>query len=143
MLFEAKTKNERSIETILDNTMVIDTFKDKFRSDDTFQVRTMLSRTQKGSQHFIVTSARDVYEARGFSSVKSIAEVAIRGDRLRFTVNPARQFPNSVLDGFVEKVEHSVALYMKKIFSVHVNSNKSQTNDKREPERNGTYYNRR
>ncbi|MGP2446594.1 hypothetical protein [Pantoea ananatis] len=130
---EARTKSQRSIETILDNTRVIDTIDARSLFPDTVQVRRMLSRTQKDSQHFIVTLLSDVKRATDTAVVKPLAEVAIRGDKLRFTVKPKKQYPNlCVNEEILHLIEKSVASYMKNYFSanIHFSEDNNQVSKK-------------
>lgn len=118
---EARTKNKRSIQTILDNTRVIDTIEPRSLFPDAVEIRRMLSRTNKESQHFIVTLASDVRHAQDSMVVKPLAEVSIRGDKLRFTVNPKKQYPDLLIsEETLNMVERSVASYMKNNFSAYI-----------------------
>lgn len=94
---EVRTKNKRSIQTILDNTRVIDTIEPRTPFPDAVEIRRMLSRINKESQHFIVTLVSDVRRAQDSMVVKPLAEVSIRGDKLRFTVNPKKQYPDLLI----------------------------------------------
>lgn len=127
---EAKTKSQRSIHTILDNTRVIDTIEPRSLFPDTVEVRRMLSRTHKDSQHFIVTLLSDVKRAQDTEFVKPLAELAIRGDKLRFTVKPKKQYPNLCLNEEVlHLIEKSVASFMKKTFSAQIFFSEDKTQD--------------
>ena len=118
---EARAKSERSIHTIMDNTSVIDTIKLRSLSPDTVEVRRMLSRTHKESQHFIVTLFSDVQRAQDTEVVKPLAELAIRGDKLRFTVKPTKQYPNLCMtDEIISLIEKSVDRFMKATFSTKI-----------------------
>lgn len=86
---QAKTKNQRSIQTIRDNTNIIDSFESR-SFPDTVEVRRMFSRTQKDPQHFIVILKNDLKNAAVTTVIKPFAEVAIRGKKLRFTVKPKK-----------------------------------------------------
>lgn len=130
---QARTKSQRSIQTILDNTSVIDRIETGSLFPDTVEVRRMLSRTHMESQHFIVTLLSDIKRAQGTTVVKPFAEVAIRGDKLRFTVNPKKQYPNlRVSEDLLHMIEKSVASYMKDKFSAHIHfsDNKNQDSKK-------------
>lgn len=121
---QAKAKNQRSIQTIRDNTSVIASLEPRSLFPDTLEVRRMLSRTQKDSQHFIVTLKSDLARAKDTTVVKPFAEVAIRGERLRFTVKPEKQYPNMhVSDDIIHMIEKSVAKFMEKYFSASVHFN--------------------
>jgi len=115
---EANTKSQRSIHTIMDNTRVIDTIEpQRSHFSDTVEVRRMLSRSHKESQHFIVTLLSDVNRAQDTEVVKPFAELAIRGDKLRFTLKPQKQYPNlCVNDNILHMIEHSVAAFMQNCF---------------------------
>ncbi|WP_199781135.1 hypothetical protein [Cronobacter malonaticus] len=127
---QAKTKNQRSIQTIRDNTKVIASFEPRSMFPDTVEVRRMLNRTQKDSQHFIVTLKSDLKRALDTTVVKPFAEIAIRGDNLRFTVKPEKQYPNlSVNDDVIGMIETYVADYMEKNFSAHVNHREAKIQD--------------
>ncbi|MGV8925268.1 MAG: hypothetical protein ACOH2G_06290 [Ewingella sp.] len=130
---QAKTKSQRSIHTILDNTSVIDRLEPRSLFPDTVEVRRMLSRTHKESQHFIVTLLSDIKRAQDTTVVKPFAEVSIRGDKLRFTVNPKKQYPNLLVsEDLMYLIEKSVASYMKDKFSalIHFSDNKNQDSKK-------------
>ncbi|EKN3468770.1 hypothetical protein [Yersinia enterocolitica] len=130
---QAKAKSQRSIQTILDNTSVIDRFEPRSLFPDTVEVRRMLSRTHKESQHFIVTLLSDIKRAQDTTVVKPFAEVAIRGDKLRFTVNPKKQYPNLLVsEELLHLIEKSVASYMKNNFSarIYFSDNKNQDSRK-------------
>ncbi|APS32147.1 hypothetical protein AB6D30_17420 [Pectobacterium brasiliense] len=117
---QAKTKNQRAIQTIRDNTSVIDRFE-LHPFSDTVEVRRMLSRTQKDSQHFIVTLKSDVKRAAETTVVKPFAEIAIRGDKLRFTVKPKNQYPNlHINDDILFMIEKSIAKFMASNFSSQI-----------------------
>lgn len=122
MLFDAKAKSVRSIETLRDNTKVIDTFTERYRSDETFEVRRILSRNLQASQYFIITSLKSVQEAKEFSPITSFAEISVRGNHLTFIVHPARQFPNHKWECFLKKIEKSVSHYMKQKYDIHTAS---------------------
>lgn len=127
---EARTKSQRSIQTILDNTRVIDTIEPRSLFPDTVQVRRMLSRTHKESQHFIVTLLSDVKRAYDTTVVKPFAEVAIRGDKLRFTVKPKKQYPEMLVsDELLHEIEKSVASFMKDNFATKINFSDLKTKD--------------
>jgi len=115
---EAKTKSQRSIHTIMDNTCVIDTIEpQRSQFSDTFEVRRMLSRSHKESQHFIVTLQSDVKRAHDTEVVKPFAELAIRGDNLHFTVNPNKQYPDMRVNRKVlHMIECSIASFMEHHF---------------------------
>ncbi|MDT0178150.1 hypothetical protein Q9R34_19180 [Enterobacter sp. BRE11] len=118
---EAKTKSERSIHSIMDNTSVIDTIEPRSLFPEAVEVRRMLSRTHKESQHFIVTLISDVQRALDTQVVKPLAELAIRGDKLRFTVKPTKQYPNlCVTEEIIHQIEKSVASFMKDKFSAQI-----------------------
>lgn len=138
---EAKTKSQRSIHSIIDNTRVIDTIELSSLFLDTVEVRRMLSRTHKDSQHFIVTLLSDVKRAQHTEVVKPLAELAIRGDKLRFTVQPKKQYPNlCVNEEILHFIEKSVASFMKDNFAAQIFFSNDKT---REAKRNGTYCNQR
>lgn len=127
---EARAKSQRSIHTILDNTRVIDIIEPLSLFPDTVEVRRMLSRTHKDSQHFIVTLLSDVQRAQDTEVVKPLAELAIRGDKLRFTVKPKKQYPNLCLNEEVlHLIEKSVASFMKNTFSAQIFSSEEKTQD--------------
>ncbi|MBY4890622.1 hypothetical protein K5Y32_22045 [Pantoea sp. DY-15] len=127
---EARAKSQRSIHTILDNTRVIDTIEPRSLFPDTVEVRRMLSRTHKDSQHFIVTLLSDVKRAQDTEVVKPLAELAIRGDKLRFTVKPKKQYPNLCLnDEILHLIEKSVASFMKDTFSAQIFFSEDKTQD--------------
>ncbi|WP_072931932.1 hypothetical protein [Nissabacter archeti] len=127
---EARAKSQRSIHTILDNTRVIDTIETRSLFPDTVEVRRMLSRTHKDSQHFIVTLLSDVKRAQDTEFVKPLAELAIRGDKLRFTVKPKKQYPNLCLNEEVlHLIEKSVASFMKNTFSAQIFFSEDKTQD--------------
>lgn len=118
---QAKAKGERSFQTILDNTTVIDRIEAYTPFYETIEVRSMLSRTHKESQHFIVTLSSDVKRAQDTSVVKPLAEVAIRGDKMRFTVNPKKQYPDMpVSEELLHQIERSVASFMKNNFATNI-----------------------
>lgn len=118
---EARAKSKRSIQTILDNTRVIDRIEAHTPFYDTIEVRSMLSRTHKESQHFIVTLSSDIKRAHDTTLVKPLAEVAIRGDKMRFTVDPKKQYPDMpVSEELLRKIEKSVASFMKDNFATHI-----------------------
>lgn len=127
---EARAKSQRSIHTILDNTRVIDTIEPRSLFPDTVEVRRMLSRTHRDSQHFIVTLLSDVKRAQDTEVVKPLAELAIRGDKLRFTVKPKKQYPNLCLNEEVlHLIEKSVASFMKNKFSAQIFFSEDKTQD--------------
>lgn len=127
---QAKAKSKRSIQTILDNTRVIDRFESCSPFPDTVEVRRMLSRTHKESQHFIVTLSSDIKRAKDTTVVKPFAEVAIRGDKLRFTVNPKKQYPNMrVSEELLHQIEKSVASFMKDNFAANIYFSDLKTQD--------------
>lgn len=118
---EARAKSERSIHTINDNTRVIDTIESRSLFSDTVEVRSMLSRTHKESQHFIVTLLSDVMRAQDTEVVKPLAEVAIRDNKVRFTVKPKKQYPNlRINEEILHMIEKSIAHFMKDKFSTKV-----------------------
>jgi len=118
---QAKAKNQRSIQTIRDNTTVIDSFELSSLFPDTVEVRRMLSRTQKDSQHFIVTLKSDLNCAANTTVVKPFAELAVRGEKLRFTVKPKNQYPDlRINDDILLMIEQSVARFMESNFSAHI-----------------------
>lgn len=126
---QAKTKNQRSIQTIRDNTSVIDSFQSR-SFPDTVEVRRMLSRTQKDSQHFIVTLKSDLRSAAVTTVVKPFAEVAIRGEKLRFTVKPKNQYPNlRVNDDILLMIEKSVTRFMESNFAAQIHSSDFKIQD--------------
>lgn len=127
---EARAKSERSIQTIRDNTRVIDTIEPRPLFSDTIEVRRMLSRTHRDSQHFIVTLLSDMKRANDTKVVKPFAEVAIRGDRLRFTVNPKKQYPEMwVSDELLHQIEVSVASFMKDYFAKKIYFSETKAKD--------------
>ncbi|WNK51572.1 hypothetical protein RM153_23355 (plasmid) [Pantoea agglomerans] len=118
---EARAKSERSIHSIMDNTRVIDVIEPRSLFPDTVEVRRMLSRTHKESQHFIVTLFSDIQRAQDTQVVKPLAELAIRGDKLRFTVKPTKQYPNlRMTDEIISLIEKSVDRFMKSTFSTKI-----------------------
>ncbi|MFZ4835318.1 hypothetical protein [Rouxiella sp. Mn2063] len=118
---QAKAKNQRSVQTIRDNTAVIDSFALSSLSPDTVEVRRMLSRTQKDSQHFIVTLKSDLNCAVHTTVVKPFAEIAVRGEKLRFTVKPRNQYPElHVSDDILLMIEQSVTRFMESNFATHI-----------------------
>jgi len=126
---QAKTKNQRSIQTIRDNTSVIDRFE-LYSVPDTVEVRRMNSRTQKSSQHFIVTLASNLRCAENTTLVKPLAEVAIRGEKLCFTVKPSKQYPDlNITDDILLIIEESVARYMASNFAAHIHGTEANTQD--------------
>ncbi|MZH99890.1 hypothetical protein [Dickeya dianthicola] len=126
----AKAKSQRSIQTILDNTSVIDSLEPRSLFPDTIEVRRMLSRTHKESQHFIVTLLSDIKRAEDTTVVKPFAEVAIRGQKLRFTVKPKNQYPNlCVSEDILLMIEKSVATFMENNFSAHIHFSDSNIQD--------------
>ena len=127
---QAKSKNHRSIQTIRDNTSVIASFEPRSIFPDTIEVRRMLNRTQKDTQHFIITLKSDLKRALDTTVVKPFAEIAIRGEDLRFTVKPEKQYPNlHVSDDVISMIEISVAKFMEKHFSAHVNYHEAKNQD--------------
>lgn len=127
---EARAKSQRSIHTILDNTRVIDTIEPRSLFPDTVEVRRMLSRTHKNSQHFIVTLLSDVKRAQDTEVVKPLAELAIRGDKLCFTVKPKKQYPNLCMnEEILHLIERSVASFMKDTFSAQIFLSEDKTQD--------------
>lgn len=124
---QVKAKSQRSIHTILDNTSVIDSFDTR---SDTVQVRRMLSRTHKDSQHFIVTLLSDIKRAEDTTVVKPFAEVAIRGEKLRITVKPTNQYPHlRDSESVLQKIQRSVAKFMENAYSAHINFSDNQIKD--------------
>jgi len=118
---EARAKSERSIHTIMDNTRVIDVIEPRSLFPDTLEVRSMLSRTHKESQHFIVTLVSDLLRAKDTEVVKPLAELAIRDNKVRFTVKPKKQYPNlRVNEEILRMIEDSIAHFMKDKFSTKV-----------------------
>ena len=118
---EARAKSERSIHTIMDNTRVIDVIEPRSLFPDTVEVRRMLSRTHKESQHFIVTLLSDVMRAQDTEVVKPLAELAIRDNKVRFTVKPKKQYPNlRINEEILHMIEKSIAHFMKDKFSTKV-----------------------
>lgn len=127
---QAKTKNQRSIQTIRDNTSVIASFEICSVFPDTLEVRRMLNRTQKNTQHFIVTLKSDLKRATVTTIVKPLAEIAIRGEKLRFTVKPDKQYPDlHINDDLMHMIEASVVKFMEKNFSAHVYYSKTRKQD--------------
>lgn len=98
---------KRSIQTIRDHTSIIATraFKQHL-----LQVRTLdnVGMAAPEDFHFIVTFKDDVDNAD--ATVKPLAEAVLLGDRVRFIVKPAKQYPEltKVMAGFVEVIEHSI-----------------------------------
>lgn len=118
---EARAKSERSIHTIMDNTRVIDVIEPRSLFPDTLEVRSMLSRTHKESQHFIVTLVSDLLRAKDTEVVKPLAELAIRDNKVRFTVKPKKQYPNlRVNEEILRMIEDSIAHFMKDKFSTKI-----------------------
>lgn len=116
---EAKTKSQRSIHTIMDNTRVIDTIEpQRSQFSDTVEVRRMLSRSRTEYQHFIVTLLSDVNRACDTEKVvRPFAELAIRGDKLRYTVKPYKQYPDMCINKkILLMIEYSVASFMQNQF---------------------------
>ncbi|EIC82051.1 hypothetical protein [Serratia sp. M24T3] len=108
---------------IFDNTSVIDSFVPR-SFPDTVEVRRMLSRTHKESQLFIVTLKSDLNLAADTTVVKPFAEIVIRGEKLRFTVQPKNQYPDlSVSNDVLISIENSVAKFMEDTFATQVYSN--------------------
>jgi len=129
---EARTKSERSIHTIMDNTRVIDTIESRSLFPDTVEVRRMLSRTHMESQHFIVTLLSDLKRAQDTEVVKPFAELAIRNNKVRFTVKPKKQYPDlRVNEDILHLIEKSVASFMSEYFSINVSLSNDIRNDKR------------
>ncbi|MCL2899390.1 hypothetical protein [Brenneria tiliae] len=126
---QVKAKNQRSFQTIRDNTSVINSFESR-SFPDTVEVRRMLSRTHKESQHFIVTLKSDLDRAADTTVVKPFAEIAIRGEKLRFTVKPKNQYPNlHVSEEILRMIETSVARFMENTFATHVFFSDNKTQD--------------
>jgi len=118
---EARAKSQRSIHTILDNTRVIGTIEPRSLFPDTVEVRRMLSRTHKDSQHFIVTLLSDLHRAKDTEIVKPLAELTVRNDKIRFTVKPKKQYPDlRVNEEIIYSIEKSVASFMKEVFSAQI-----------------------
>lgn len=118
---EARAKSERSIHTIMDNTRVIDVIEPRSLFPDTLEVRSMLSRTHKESQHFIVTLVSDLLRAKDTEVVKPLAELAIRDNKVRFTVKPNKQYPNlRINEEILRMIEDSIAHFMKDKFSTKI-----------------------
>lgn len=129
---EARAKSERSIHTIMDNTRVIDTIKPRSLFPDTVEVRRMLSRTHNDSQHFIVTLVSDILRAKDTEVVKPFAELAIRNNKVRFTVKPMKQYPDlRINEDILHSIENSVASFMNEYFSMDVSVSNDIRNDKR------------
>lgn len=129
---EARAKSERSIHTIMDNTRVIDTIKPRSLFPDTVEVRRMLSRTHNDSQHFIVTLVSDLIRAKDTEVVKPFAELAIRNNKVRFTVKPMKQYPDlRINEDILHSIENSVASFMNEYFSMDVSVSNDIRNDKR------------
>lgn len=129
---EARAKSERSIHTIMDNTSVIDTIKPRSLSPDTVEVRRMLSRTHNNSQHFIVTLVSDILRAKDTEVVKPLAELAIRNNKVRFTVKPKKQYPDlRVNEDILHSIEDSIASFMHEYFNMEVAVSDNIRNDKR------------
>lgn len=129
---EARAKSERSIHTIMDNTSVIDTIKPRSLSPDTVEVRRMLSRTHNDSQHFIVTLVSDILRAKDTEVVKPLAELAIRNNKVRFTVKPKKQYPDlRVNEDILHSIEDSIASFMHEYFNMEVAVSDNIRNDKR------------
>ncbi|RNA73500.1 hypothetical protein [[Curtobacterium] plantarum] len=129
---EARAKSERSIHTIMDNTSVIDTIKPRSLSPDTVEVRRMLSRTHNDSQHFIVTLVSDILRAKDTEVVKPLAELAIRNNKVRFTVKPKKQYPDlRVNEDILHSIEDSIASFMHEYFNMDVAVSDNIRNDKR------------
>lgn len=118
-----KVENKRSIQTIVNNTSVIESFR-MLSIPDTIEVRRMNSRVAPESQLFILTLKSDVERAADTATVKPLAEFALRGEKLRYIVKPKVQYPEIHLDeSDVSKIEKSVANYMR----THFNNKKFDT----------------
>lgn len=98
---------KRSIQTIRDHTSIIATHTFK---QHMLQVRTLDNEGMTAPEdfHFIVTFKDDVDNAD--ATVKPLAEVVLLGDRVRFIVKPAKQYPEMArsMADLVEVIEHSV-----------------------------------
>lgn len=120
MLHNPKPKNVRSVETIRNNTEVINTFEDHSFLNKIFEVRKLSNRKNKDTQHFIVIDGLEISNLKNSHTVKSMAEVAIRDRRMYFVTLPD-DFVNKFSDSnFLYSVELAVCEYMFDKFHVHV-----------------------
>lgn len=98
---------KRSIQTIRDHTSIIATHTFQ---QHMLQVRMLINEGVVAPEdfHFIITFKDDVDNAD--ATVKPLAEAVLLGDRVRFIVKPATQYPElaHTMTDFIEVIEHSI-----------------------------------
>lgn len=104
---------KRSIQTIRDHTSIIATHTFQ---QHMLQVRMLVNEGMVAPEdfHFIITFKDDVDNAD--ATVKPLAEAVLLGERVRFIVKPAKQYPElaqSMAD-FIEVIEHSIRHFFDK-----------------------------
>jgi len=115
----ANLDNKRSMQTIRTNTTIIDSFPMlDIREDDAIEVRRMISRVASDRQYFIITLKSDVDRAASMSSttstVKPLAEVIFRNNKIRYVIQPNKQYPEliNLQVNIVSQIECSVVRFM-------------------------------
>jgi hypothetical protein len=91
---ESRQKRYRSIQTIRDCTEILEEFK-SYNLPYTIQVRRLTVRTEKNSQHFVITLKETIIG--DCCSVKPLGEGRVIRDMFRFTVKPNKQYPEITL----------------------------------------------
>ncbi len=116
---------KRSIQTIRDCTSVIATH---FFATKKLQVRMLKNEALAPKDlKFIVTFADDVETAR--TQVKPLTEAVFLNGRVRFTVNPSKQYPELErhMPMFSEVIESSIREFLSKHDSIVSNNNVNDT----------------
>ncbi|HEK3119614.1 TPA: hypothetical protein SMV40_002115 [Proteus mirabilis] len=108
-----RTEHTRSIQTINHATEVINSFFDD-ASEKNFSIRRLSVRTNPNRQLFIVTVDDDL--VKGDFKVIPYAEVTVVKNKMRFTVNPLKQYPamKSMFEAINNTIETSIFGFMKK-----------------------------
>ncbi|HHR5899781.1 TPA: hypothetical protein ACS7XC_000649 [Providencia alcalifaciens] len=108
-----RTEHTRSTKTISHGTELVNTFFDD-ASEKKFSVRRLSVRTDPNRQLFIVTI--DDYLNNNDFKIRPYAEVTVIKDKIRFIVNPSKQYPalKDMFSNINSAIETSVFGFMNK-----------------------------
>lgn len=122
--------SERSVTTIKNSTSMIATLP-LHHSPDSFEIRHLNKNGALRHQLFIITMKSDVDKAQ--YTVKPFAELMVFNNCLRFVVQPEKQYPEVVNVGeeVFPAIERSLAMFLKKKYSVDVSLVRNNSSAKR------------
>ncbi|GAL58880.1 hypothetical protein EV102420_13_01370 [Pseudescherichia vulneris NBRC 102420] len=111
--------SERSVSTIKNSTSMIATLP-LHHSPDSLEIRHLNSDGELKHQLFIITLKSDMEAAE--YTVKPFAELMVFNKRLRFVVQPEKQYPDVAMaeEEIFPEIERSLALFLQKKYSVDV-----------------------